>query len=129
MIGGLHLHILTAGEDFMPPVLVVPFRERGCHVHLLDDVAPAHTGVVGTEGNFTFLRGIRNNALLCAPEIVIEQILEPHAGNKQEVPTVLAPLDHVINRAIRPDLAVVAPAHVVVLVEFLQQIHQLEMRG
>src|SRR5438094_10540013 len=103
----------------MPPVLVVPFRERGGHVHLLDDVAPAHAGVVGTEGNFTFLRGIRNNALLSAPAIVIEQILEPHAGNKQEVPTVLAPLDHVTNRAIRPDLAVAAPAPAVAVVELL----------
>ena len=97
-------------------------------MHLLNDVAPSHTRVVGAEGNFAFLRGIRNDALLGSPEIVIEQILKPHPGNKQEVPTVLAPQLHIFNRAIRTNFPVVLARRVKILIEFLQQIRQLEMR-
>ena len=70
------------------PVLFVPLGERRGHVHLLDDVAPADAGVVRAEGNLAFLRGVGNDALFGAAEIVVEQILEPHAGDEQEVPAV-----------------------------------------
>ena len=102
-----HLHVLAAREDFMTSVLLVPLGERGRHVHLLDDVAPAHAGVVGAEGNFAFLRGVRNDALLGAAEVVVEQILEPHSRDEQEVPAILAALHDVVNRAVRTNLAVV----------------------
>ena len=77
-------------------MLLVPLGERGGHVHLLDDVAPADAGVVGAEGDLAFLRGVGNDALLGAAEIVVEQILEPHAGDEQEVPAVAAALLDVV---------------------------------
>ena len=61
-------------------------------MHLLDDVAPAHAGVVSAEGDFAFLRGVRDDALLGAAEVVVEEILEPHAGDEEEVPAVGAAL-------------------------------------
>src|SRR5208337_4360890 len=69
---GRQLHALAAGEDLMPPVLLVPLGEGGGHVHLFDDIAPAHARVVGAEGNLAFLGGVGNDALLGAAEIVVE---------------------------------------------------------
>src|SRR5260370_30700719 len=92
----VQLHFLAASEDFMSPMLFVPLRKRSRHVHLLDNVPPAHTRVVGAERNLAFLRGVRNNALLRPPEIVVEQILKPHPGNEQEVPAVVPTLHHII---------------------------------
>src|ERR1017187_1421321 len=91
-----HIHFFAACEDLVTPMLLVPLGERRSHVHLLDDIAPAHARVVGAETDLTFLRGIRNDALLGAPEVVIEQILEPHPSDKQEIPPVLPPLHHVV---------------------------------
>ena len=98
----------AAGEDFVPPMLLVPLGERGGHVHLLDDVPPAHAGVVGAEGNFAFLRGVGDDALLGAAEIVVEEILEPHARDEQEVPAILAALFDVIQGAVARHFAVAA---------------------
>src|ERR1041385_1633941 len=86
--GGFHLHVLAARKDLVTSVLFVPLGERGRHVHLLDNVSPTHASVVGAEGDFAFLRGIRNDALLGAAEVVVEQVLEPHSGDEQEVPAV-----------------------------------------
>src|SRR5438309_1187589 len=74
--------VLSAREDLMAAMLVIPLSERGSHVHLLDDVSPAHTGVVRAEADLAFLRSVRNDALLGATEVVIEQVLEPHAGDE-----------------------------------------------
>ena len=49
---------------------------------------------------------LRDDALLGAPEIVVEQILEPHAGDEQEVPAVLAPLLDIFHGAVFADLAI-----------------------
>ncbi len=114
-----HLHFLAAREDFVTSMLFVPLGERGSHVHLLDDVAPSHAGVVGAEADLAFLRGVRDDALLGAAEVVVEQILEPHSRDKQEVPAILTALHDVVNRAVRTDLAVVLAGGVEVLVELL----------
>src|SRR3712207_7025004 len=45
-------------------MLFVPLGQRCRHVHLLDDVAPPDAGVVCAEGDFTLLRGIRDDAHL-----------------------------------------------------------------
>ena len=84
-----HAHLLAAGEDLVAAVLLVPLGQRGGHVHLLNDVAPADAGVVGAEADLAFLRGVGNDALLGAAEVVVEQILEPHAGDEEEVPAVV----------------------------------------
>src|SRR4051794_31632827 len=106
MILAVQWYALAAGEDLVAAVLFVPFGERRRHVHLLDDVAPAHAGIVGAEGDFAFLRRVRNDALLGAPEIVIKQILEPHAGDEEEVPPVATPLFDIVERAVLADLAI-----------------------
>ena len=125
-------HRLAAGEDLVAAVLLVPLGERRRHVHLLDDVAPADAGVVGAEGDFALLRGIRDDAHLGAAEVVVEQILEPHAGDEQEVPAVGAALLDVVLRPVAFDLAVLALfgrlGRAERLVELLQQVGQLEVR-
>ena len=83
-----HADFFAAGEDLVTAVLLIPLGEGGGHVHLLDDVAPADAGVVGAEADFAFLRGVGDDALLGAAEVVVEQILEPHAGDEEEVPAV-----------------------------------------
>ena len=113
----------------MTPVLFVPLGERGGHVHLLDDVAPAHAGVVGAEADFTFLGGVGDDALFGAAEVVVEQILEPHAGDEEEVPAVRAALFDVGHGAVAGDLAVVLAGGAEALVELLEQIHQAEVGG
>ncbi len=124
----IEIDLLAAREDLMPPMLLVPFGKRRGHVHLLDDIAPSHARVVSAERNLTFLRGVRNNALLRPPEVVVEQILEPHARDEQEVPSVLPPLDDIVDSPIGPHLPVILPGSIEVLIKLLQQIHQLEMR-
>src|ERR1019366_9103994 len=88
--GGFETDLLATGEDLVTAMLLVPLGEGGGHVHLLDDVAPAHAGVVRAEADLAFLRGVRDDALLGAAEIVVEQVLEPHAGDEQEVPAIAA---------------------------------------
>ena len=128
MLLRFHTHVLAAGKNFVPPVLFVPFGERGRHVHLFDNVPPAHARVVGAERNLAFLRCIRDNALLGASEVVIKQVLKPHSRDEQEIPAIVAPLHDIVNRAVRPNLAIVLARCIEVLVELLQQVHQLKMR-
>src|ERR1700686_597134 len=97
---------LAAGEDLVAAVLVVPLGGGCGRVHLPDDVPPADAGVVRAEGNLALLRGVRNDAHLGAAEVVVEQILEPHARDEEEVPAVRAALLDVLNRAVALDLAV-----------------------
>src|SRR5262245_32960322 len=91
----------------MLAVGLVPLGDGSVFVHILNDLAPADAGVVGTEGNFALLCGIRNDAHFGAAEIVVEKILEPHAGDEQEVPRIgLAALHGVVDVAIRGGTAV-----------------------
>src|SRR5205085_4176959 len=95
-----HAALLAAGKDLVASMLLVPLGEGGGHVHLLDDVAPAHARVVRAEADLAFLRRVRDDALLGAAEIVVPQVLEPHAGDEQEVPAVLAALLDVFDGAL-----------------------------
>src|SRR5438067_610070 len=105
----------------------LPPGEGGRHVHLRDDIAPAHAGVLRAEGDLAFLRGVRDDALLGAAEVVVEEVLEPHAGDEEEVPAVLAALLDVVHGSVRGDLAVVASGGAEALIELLQQIEDLEV--
>src|SRR5262249_3286199 len=82
---------LAAGDDLMPALVVVPLGQRRRHMPLLDDLPPADACVISAERYLALLRRVRNNALFGPPEIVIEEILEPHAGNEEEIPPVTAP--------------------------------------
>src|SRR5262249_46932356 len=84
--------------------------------------------VVRAERNLALLRSVRNDALLGAAEVVVEQVLEPHTRDEQEVPPVGgASLHDVVQRAVGTNLAVVASGDVVVFFELFQQIEQLEV--
>src|SRR5215470_3981416 len=79
---------LALGVDFVLAVGAVPLGDRCVFVHVFDDLAPADAGVVRAEGDFALLRGVRNDAHFGAAEVIVEQILEPHAGDEEEVPRV-----------------------------------------
>src|SRR5207253_8737223 len=106
----VELHRFAAGKDFVTAILFVPLRQRRRHVHLLDDIAPADARVVSAEANLAFLRRVRNNTLLGAAEIIIEQVLKPHASDEQEVPAVAAALLNILRRTVATDLAVIFAA-------------------
>jgi hypothetical protein len=53
-------------ENLVEAVLLVPLGERGRHVHLLDDVAPADAGVIGAEGDLALVRGIAARGNRCS---------------------------------------------------------------
>ena len=97
----LEIDALALGVDFVFAVVLVPLGDRRVLVHVLDDLAPAYARVVSAEGDFALLRGVRNDAHFGAAEVVVEKILEPHAGDEEEVPRILAALHGVVNLAIR----------------------------
>jgi hypothetical protein len=59
--------------------------------------------VVRAEGNFALLRGVGDDAHFGAAEVIVEEVLEPHAGDEEEVPRIfrLAPLLGVLEGAVR----------------------------
>src|SRR5580704_10700193 len=109
MLRAAELHALPAGENLMPAVLFVPLAQRGGHMHLLDDVPPTHPGVVSAKRNLTFLRGVGDNALLGPPEIVVEQILEPHARHEQQVPAVAPAFEYIVQCPTCRNVSILAP--------------------
>src|SRR5215469_2456691 len=89
MLVAAEVDVLALGVDFMFAVGAVPLGDGGVLVHIFEDLAPADTGVVSAEADFTLLRAVRNDAHFGAAEVVVEQILEPHPGDEQEVPRIL----------------------------------------
>src|SRR5262245_106780 len=109
----------------------IPPGQRRRHMHLLDYLAPADARVVRAERNLALLSAVRNDAHLGAPEVVIEQVLKPHSRDKQEVPSVFAPFEDVLEALVvsfkvnaARDLAF-SPAQF--LVEFLHEINKLKV--
>src|SRR5438445_13397537 len=80
----------SAGEGFVAAAGLVPLGRRRGLEHLLDDLPPAHARVVGAEGDLAHLRRIRNDAHLGAAEVVVEEVLEPHAADEEDAPVVAA---------------------------------------
>src|ERR1043166_1566073 len=81
-------------------MLLIPLRDSRVLVHVLDDVSPTDTGVVSTERNLAFLRAVRDDAHFSATEIVVEEILEPHTCDEQEVPAIRTALSDIFLAAI-----------------------------
>src|SRR5262249_46887895 len=73
------------GGDRGAPFRAVPAAQRDA-VHLLDDLAPADAGVVGAEADLSRLRRVGDDAHLGAAEVVVEEVLEPHPGDRQQPP-------------------------------------------
>ncbi len=109
-------------------MLLVPLRDGRVLVHVLDDVSPTDTGVVGAEGNLAFLRAVRNDAHFRAAEVVVEEILEPHSRDKQEVPAIRTALLDVIFTTIATDFAVILTGQAKRLVELLEELVKRELR-
>src|SRR5208283_4726463 len=106
---GAEVDGLAFGVDFVLAVGLVPFGDSRVLVHVFDDLAPADAGVVGAEADFALLRAVGDDAHFGAAEIVVEEILEPHAGDEEEVPWILrATLHGIFVRAFRRSLAVLA---------------------
>ena len=73
--------------------------------------------------------GVRNDAHLRPPEVVFKQVLEPHAGDKEEVPRVAAALQSVLISPFGARVAVLLFRLLIAgqgerLVKLLQQIDQ-----
>src|SRR6266403_3311827 len=102
MLVGIEIHGPALRVDIVLAVLLVPLRDGRVLIHVLDDFPPADARVVRAEGNFALLRRVRNDAHFGAAEIVIEQVLEPHSGDHQEIPWVrLTPVYGVLVSALR----------------------------
>ena len=114
------LHFLAAGEHLVTAVVLVPLCNGCVLVHMLDDVAPSDPRVISTERDLALLRAVGDDAHLCAAEIVVEEVLEPHPRDEQEVPRVLATLLDILDRAVRTDLPVILARQPERLVELLQ---------
>src|SRR6185369_2952411 len=50
-----HVDVFAAREDLVPAMLLIPLRDGRVLVHVLDDVSPTNTRVVGAKGDFAFL--------------------------------------------------------------------------
>src|SRR6185437_11440891 len=109
-------------------MVFIPLGNRGVLVHVLDDVPPANASVVSTETDLAFLSAVGDDAHLRAAEIVIEQILEPHAGDEQEIPTIRTTLLDIVLTAATVNLAVVLTCQTEGLVELLKEFVQVELR-
>src|SRR4051812_7742857 len=81
-------HVLALRVDRVAAVLLVPLCEPGGLVHLLDYLPPADARVAGAETYLALLRAVRYDAHLGAAEVVVEQVLEPHALDAQHAPSV-----------------------------------------
>src|SRR5579859_3488957 len=107
MFVALEIDLFALGVNLVLAVGFVPLGDGRVLVHVLDNLTPADTGVVRAEGDFALLRGVWNDAHFGAAEVVIEQILEPHAGDEEEVPRIgLAALHGVFVSTIRRRAAV-----------------------
>src|SRR5579863_2099122 len=125
----LEAHALALGVDLVLAVRLVPLGDGGVLVHVLDNLPPADARVIGAEGDFALLRRIGDDAHFGAAEVVIEQVLEPHAGDKEEVPGVGAALEGILVGALRARVAVLLLRLLVAgegerLVKLLQQVDQ-----
>src|ERR1051326_6751974 len=92
MIESRQRHGLISRIDLMSSFLSIPFSDGGILMEIFNDLPPSNACVIGAEGDFSFLRSVRNDAHFGAAEIIVEEILEPHAGHEHEVPAVLLSL-------------------------------------
>src|SRR5262249_19246255 len=100
-------HVLAPGVNLVVAMRLLSLGDGCVFLYVFFDLASAATGVVGAEADFALLGGVRNDAHFGAAEIVVEQVLEPHAGDKQKVPRVgLAALHGVFISALGRSAAV-----------------------
>src|SRR5580765_3369500 len=91
MIGGSQWHIFGGGKYLVTAARFVPIHQRRRHVHFFHNLAPSHTCVISAKRDLAFLSCVGDDAHLSAAEVIIKQVLKPHARNKQEIPAVGSP--------------------------------------
>ena len=119
-------NLFAARKDFVAAVLLVPFGHGRVLVHVFDDIAPTDSGIVRAETNLTFLRAVGNDAHFGAPKVVVEKILEPHPGDKQEVPAIRATLLDIFLAAVAADLSIVLASQSERLIELFEKLIQIK---
>src|SRR5260370_10444422 len=133
MVRGVEIDVLALGVDLVLAMVLVPLGDSGVLVHVFDDLAPADSGVVRAEADFALLRAVGDDAHLGAAEIIVEEILEPHAGDEEEVPGILrATLNGVFVSALRRTLPVLVASALGEgpgLVELPEEIPELKTLG
>src|SRR6266850_2926800 len=82
-------YIMARGVNCMASMLFIPLTEVGRLVHVLDDLTPTNARVVSAERNFALLSAVGNHAHLSATEIIVEEILKPHALDAEDAPDVV----------------------------------------
>src|SRR4051812_26539157 len=107
MLRTAELHALATGKNLVTPVLLIPLRQSGGHMHLLNNLPPTYPGVVSAKRDLSFLRSVWNDALLGAPKIVVKEILKPHPRHEQQVPPVASPAHNVRHRPVAGDVTIV----------------------
>ena len=101
MFRAVEFHLLASGVNLVLAVGLVPLGHRRALVHVLDNLPPSDPGVVGTEGDFTELRRIGDDAHFGPPEVVVEKILKPHTGNDAHLPGERPPFEDIVVSAVR----------------------------
>ena len=124
----IEVDFFASSENLVTPVLFIPLCDGRILVHVLNDVAPANAGVVSAETDFTLLRTIRDDAHFGSAEVIVEQILKPHACDEEEVPAVRATLLDVIFGAFAVNATVILARQAEGLVELLEQLVEREVR-
>src|ERR1700737_1100357 len=76
-----------AGVDLVAAVRLVPLREGSGLEHLFDDLPPADARVVRAEGDLSHLGRVRDDAHFRAPEVVVEEALDPTPPEKNHTPS------------------------------------------
>src|SRR4030095_4192572 len=79
---------MTGSIDGMTSMLFVPLSKIRGLVHVLDNLSPTHSCVVGTERDLALLSAVGDHAHFSAAEIVIEKILKPHALDAKHSPLI-----------------------------------------
>ena len=73
----------------MTTLFLVPLRQGRRLMHILDNLAPTHAGIIGTERDLSILRPVWDDAHLSPAEIVGPQVLKPHPFHAEDSPFIL----------------------------------------
>src|SRR4029453_18581252 len=123
------MNVLSSCKNLVTSILFIPLSNSGVLVHVLNNVAPTDSVVVGTERNLTFLGAVRNDAHFGAAKIVVEKILKPHTRDEEEVPAIRASPSDVLFRSRAIDLAVVFSSQAKRLVKLFEELVKAELGG
>src|SRR6266478_1723304 len=123
-----HLNFFAAGKYFVTAVLLIPLRDGRILVHVFDDISPAYACVICTEGDLAFLSSVRDNAHLRATKIIVEEVLEPHAGDEKKIPTICTTLLNIGLATVAAHLAIIFACQTKRLVKLFKELIKRKLR-